>query len=46
MSNVSYRFEGDVGYGTLADGTTFLFDADQIGRIKDINWYFYKAATE
>ena len=39
MSNVSYRFEGDVGYGTLADGTTFLFDADKIGKIKDINWY-------
>lgn len=40
MSNVIYRFSDDgVGYGTLPDGTTFLFDAEQIGRIKDINWY-------
>lgn len=40
MSNVAYRFSDDgVGYGTLPDGTTFLFDADQIEKIKDINWY-------
>lgn len=39
MSNVAYRFDGDIGYGTLADGTTFLFDADQISLIKDTNWY-------
>ncbi len=39
MSNVAYRFEGDIGYGTLADGTTFLFSADKIGLIKDRNWY-------
>jgi len=39
MGNVSYRFEDGIGYGILADGTTFLFDADQINRIKDINWY-------
>ena len=39
MSNVRYRFEGDVGYGILPDGTTFLFDADKINLIKDINWY-------
>lgn len=39
MSNVSYRFEGNVGYGALPDGTVFLFDADKIDSIKDINWY-------
>lgn len=39
MSNVAYRFEGKIGYGTTPDGTTFLFDADMINRIKDINWY-------
>ena len=39
MSNVAFRFEDDIGYGTLADGTTFLFDADKIGKIRDINWY-------
>lgn len=39
MSNVAYRFDEGIGYGTLPDGTTFLFDADQIDRIKNINWY-------
>lgn len=39
MSNVVYRFDGDVGYGTLLDGTSFLFDADKFNQIKDINWY-------
>ncbi len=39
MSNVAYRFDGKVGYGTLPDGTTFLFDADKIGLIKNVNWY-------
>lgn len=39
MSNVTYRFEGDIGYGVLPDGTEFLFSADKIGRIRDLNWY-------
>ena len=39
MSNVKYWFEGNTGYGMLADGTTFLFDADKIDRIRGINWY-------
>lgn len=39
MSNISYRFEGDTGYGTLPDGTVFLFDFDQINKIKGMNWY-------
>lgn len=40
MSNVAYRFSKDgIGYGTLPDGLTFLFDADQYERIKDINLY-------
>lgn len=41
MSNVKYSFseDGKVGYGTLHDGTRFLFDADRFDRIKDINWY-------
>lgn len=39
MSNVSYRFEGDIGYGILPDGTVFLFDADKIDLIRDISFY-------
>ncbi|MBO5565363.1 MAG: HNH endonuclease, partial [Lachnospiraceae bacterium] len=39
MSNVTYRFEGDTGIGTLPDGTRFLFDADQFDRIRDTKWY-------
>ena len=39
MSNVTYRFEGDTGIGTLPDGTRFLFDAEKFDRIRDIKWY-------
>ena len=39
MSNVCYRFDGNIGFGTLADGTTFLFDKDRFDRIKNMNWY-------
>lgn len=41
MSNVKYSFseDGAVGYGTLTDGTTFMFDAVLFDRIKDKNWY-------
>ena len=39
MSNVSYEIRGDTGYGTLRDGTVFLFSADKFDRIRDVNWY-------
>lgn len=39
MSNVIYHFEKNIGYGILPDGTTFLFDADKINIIKNVNWY-------
>ena len=39
MSNVTYRFDGQTGYGTLPNGTTFLFDTDMVLRICNINWY-------
>lgn len=39
MSNVSYCFDGDIGYGTLPDGTRFLFDADKTDLIRHVNWY-------
>lgn len=39
MSNVQYQIEGTTGIGILPDGTKFLFDADQIGKIEDTNWY-------
>lgn len=41
MSNVKYSFseDGAVGYGILADGTTFMFDAFMFDKIKDKNWY-------
>lgn len=39
MTNVTFRIEGKTGYGTLPDSTTFLFDAEQIDKIKDIKWY-------
>ena len=39
MSNVTYKFEGPVGFGILPDGTTFLFDSNKINQIKDMNWY-------
>lgn len=39
MSNVLYRFENGVGYGTLTDGTTFLFDEELFERIRDTKWY-------
>lgn len=45
MSNVWYRFENGVGYGTLADGTTFLFDEDCFDQIKDIKWYRWESRT-
>ncbi len=39
MGNVTYKFEGPVGFGILSDGTTFLFDSNKINQIKDMNWY-------
>ena len=39
MTNVQFRFEGDVGYGALPDGTTFLFDAVMYDQIKNTKWY-------
>ena len=39
MTNVTFRFNGSIGYGTLPDNTTFVFDADQIDEIKHIKWY-------
>ncbi len=39
MSNVDYRFVNGIGYGTLPDGSTFLFDEELFHRIKDIKWY-------
>ncbi len=39
MNNVTYRFDGQTGYGTLPNGTTFLFDTDMIAKICNINWY-------
>lgn len=44
MSNVQYRFEKSVGYGTLPDGTVFKFDAERFDRIKHIKWYPCNAA--
>lgn len=40
-SNVKYTFSDDglYGYGTLKDGTVFIFDADLFDLIKDIKWY-------
>ena len=47
MSNVCYRFEDDIGYGILPDGTVFLFDSDMINQIKNVNWYRnYRSAGE
>ena len=39
VSNVSYRFEGNTGIGTLPDGTKFLFDKNRFDRIRDTKWY-------
>ena len=41
MGNVTFTFseDGKVGKGTLPDGTEFLFDADQIDKIKDVSFY-------
>lgn len=41
VSNVTYTFseDGKIGYGKLKDGTVFIFDADMISKIKDINFY-------
>ena len=39
VSNVTYRFEGETGIGTLPDGTKFLFDASAFPKIRDIKWY-------
>lgn len=41
ISNVNYIFSDDgmIGYGRLADGITFAFDADLFSKIKDIKWY-------
>ena len=41
MCNLSYTVSKDVttGYVKLKDGTTFLFDADMIYKIKDIKFY-------
>lgn len=38
-SNVYYRFENGVGYGTLPNGMTFLFDEDKYDLIKQKKWY-------
>lgn len=40
-SNVMYTFSDDglYGYGTLKDGTVFVFDADLFDLIKNIKWY-------
>ena len=39
MTNVAFRIEGSISYGTLPDGSTFLFDAEQIDRIRNTKWY-------
>lgn len=39
MSNIKYSFNGDIGYGQLPDGTTFIFDSEFFHKIKDVNFY-------
>lgn len=39
MTNTTFRLCGCIGYGTLPDGTVFLFDADQLDRIGNTKWY-------
>ena len=39
MNNVSYRFDGDIVYGTLPDGTVFLFDRDNLPIVDAMKWY-------
>lgn len=39
MSNISYCFDGSIGYGRLPDGTVFIFDADMVDRIREFSWY-------
>lgn len=39
MNNVSYRFDGDIVYGTLPDGTVFLFDRGDLPIVDSMKWY-------
>lgn len=39
MSNTTFQFFDDIGVGTIADGTQFLFDAEELNKIKDVKWY-------
>lgn len=38
-SNVMYSFEAGIGYGTLPDGRTFIFDESCLDKIWDVKWY-------
>ena len=39
MNNVSYRFDGNTVYGTLPDGTVFLFDRADLPIVDSVKWY-------
>lgn len=40
MTNVSVEIVGNVGYGTLPDGHTFSFDAEQVNIVTSQKWYY------
>lgn len=39
MNNVFDRFDGDTAYGTLTDGTVFLFDRADLPMVDSMKWY-------
>ena len=42
MNNVFYRYDGDTAYGTLPDGTVFLFDRADLPIVDSMKWYACK----
>lgn len=39
MTNVTYRFYGNRGYGELHNGVVFIFDRKDYAKISNVKWY-------
>jgi len=43
MTNLIFHIEDGIGYGTLPNGMTVLFDADKLPVVSSRKWYYCKA---